>query len=164
MDLIFENSPILRQPCNPVDFSSKFLLFDPEELARNMIDTMRVRRGLGLAAPQVGLLYRLFVMGDETQAIACFNPEILETSSETFLDQEGCLSYPNLWLSIARPTWIIVKYQDATGKEQQSRFELIWSRCFSHELEHLDGVCFIDKVSKLKLDMAKKRRLKQTKG
>jgi peptide deformylase len=162
MELIFENSPILRQVCKPVDFNA--FEFDPEQLKRDMTGIMRFRRGLGLSAPQVGLLSRVFVMGSENQSAIFFNPEIIKTSTETFLDQEGCLSFPGLWLNISRPNWIIVKYHDETGKDQESKFEMTWSRCFTHELEHLDGICFIDKVSKLKLDMAKKRRLKQLKN
>lgn len=135
------------------------------QLEYDMIEFMKANKGIGLAANQIGLGVRVFVMGSDVmpdlpKPFALFNPEILESSEETILDQEGCLSFPGLWLTIKRPAWVKVKYQDSKGIEHETKFEGLMSKCFQHELDHLNGVCFIDKVSKLKLQLAIKKQRK----
>jgi peptide deformylase len=138
---------------------------DAELLERNMIEFMIANRGIGLAANQIGLTKRIFVMGSETHTdfplpFAIFNPVITETSKEMILDQEGCLSYPGIWLQIKRPKWIVASYQDSQENHKEIKLDDYPSKCFQHELDHLDGVCFVDKVSKLKLNLAYKKARK----
>ena len=133
-----------------------------ELLELTMIDFMSKNKGIGLAANQIGLTKRVFVMGSNNiegfpLPFAVFNPKILESSQELSLDQEGCLSYPNLWLNIKRPEMIVVEYQTSKGDTITAEMNGLISRCFQHELDHLDGVCFVDKVSKLKLQLAMKK-------
>lgn len=135
---------------------------DAEQLESAMIDFMIKNRGIGLAANQIGLTKRVFVMGSYNiqgfpQPFALFNPVILESSQETILDQEGCLSYPGLYLSVKRPSWIRVAYQNSKGDAIEARLSGYLAKCFQHELDHLNGVCFVDKVSKLKLQLAMKK-------
>lgn len=132
-----------------------------------MIDIMKINNGIGLAANQLGISKRVFVMGHETnpdfpKPFALFNPEILEQSTHEVLDQEGCLSFPGVWLSVKRPEWVKVKYFDSSGTEHTDQYHGYVSKCFQHELDHLNGVCFVDKVSKLKLQLALKKQRKNT--
>jgi peptide deformylase len=133
-----------------------------EELERAMCDFMTANHGIGLAANQIGITKRVFVIGSYNiegfpTPFAVFNPKILESSKEQLLDKEGCLSYPDLWLSVKRPAVIQVEYQDSKGNFHEVAMSGLIARCFQHELDHLDGICFIDKVSQLKLQLAMKK-------
>lgn len=135
---------------------------DPIEIEKSMIDFMIENKGIGLAANQIGLNKRVFVMGSYNipgfpQPFALFNPKILEASENLILDKEGCLSFPGLFLTIKRPDWVVVEYQDSSGNTIEAKFDGYLSKCFQHELDHLDGICFIDKVSKMKLQLAMKK-------
>jgi peptide deformylase len=151
--------PSLTEVSTPWDFSCDG---DAVELESAMIDFMIKNKGIGLAANQIGLTKRVFVMGSYTipgfpTPFALFNPVILERSQDLVLDQEGCLSYPDLYLSVKRPNWVRVAYQNSKGDTIEAKFTDYLSKCFQHELDHLDGVCFVDKVSKLKLQLAMKK-------
>ena len=135
---------------------------DAELLELTMIDFMSKNKGIGLAANQIGLTKRVFVMGSNNiegfpLPFAVFNPKIIESSQELCIDQEGCLSYPGLWLNVKRPERIVVEYQTSKGDIITAEMSGLIARCFQHELDHLDGVCFVDKVSKLKLQLAMKK-------
>jgi peptide deformylase len=88
---------------------------------------------------------------------ALFNPRIIEASTEMILDQEGCLSYPGLFLTVKRPSWVVAEYQNSRGDTIEAKFEGYLAKCFQHELDHLDGICFVDKVSQMKLNLAMKK-------
>ena len=135
---------------------------DADLLESSMIDFMIKNKGIGLAANQIGLTKRVFVMGSYSiegfpEPFAVFNPRILNFSAEEELEKEGCLSYPGLWLSVKRPKTIIAEYQTSKGDLITCEMSGLIARCFQHELEHLNGVCFVDKVSKLKLQLAMKK-------
>jgi peptide deformylase len=133
-----------------------------EQLEKSMIDFMIEANGIGLAANQIGIIKRVFVMGSNNipgfpVPFAIFNPRIVEASTEMITDQEGCLSYPGLFLTVKRPSWIVAEYQNAKGDTIEARFDGYLAKCFQHELDHLDGICFVDKVSPLKLNLAMKK-------
>lgn len=135
---------------------------DAKQLEKDMIEFMLNNRGIGLAANQIGLTKRVFVMGSYSipgfpEPFAIFNPKILEVSEEKILDQEGCLSYPGLYLNIKRPAWIRAAYQDSEGTVHEVKIDGYLSKCFQHEYDHLNGVCFVDIVSPLKLKLAMKK-------
>lgn len=135
---------------------------DPELLEKEMCDFMIKNNGLGLAANQIGLTKRVFVMGsyrtpNYPEPFALFNPRIIESSKELVLDQEGCLSYPGLYLNIKRPAWVVGEYQNSKGDIVEAKFDGYLAKCFQHELDHLNGVCFVDIVSPLKLKLAMNR-------
>jgi peptide deformylase len=141
---------------------------DAVALERAMCDFMVENHGIGLAANQIGLTKRVFVIGSSNIAgfpapFACFNPQILEVSKEQINYKEGCLSYPDLWISINRPAVIKVEYQDSLGNIHEAAMSGLIARCFQHELDHLDGICFVDKVSSLKLQLAMKKLRKKRK-
>lgn len=134
-----------------------------EILELAMIDFMSKNKGIGLAANQIGLTKRVFVIGSRNiegfpLPFAAFNPKILESSQELAIDQEGCLSYPGLWLNVKRPERIVAEYQTSKGDTITAEMSGLIARCFQHELDHLNGVCFVDKVSRLKLQLALKKQ------
>ena len=134
---------------------------DRVELKENLIDTMYEYKGLGLSASQCGILERVFVMYDnflERKTIACFNPQVVISSPETIIMDEGCLTYPGLWLKVRRPKTVDVIFEDENGESQKRKYSGLEARVFQHEMDHMDGTDFTQKVSKLKLDMSKKRR------
>ena len=155
--LVKENDEVLRQQATPWDFNVDG---DPAELIRQMVKTMMENNGIGLAAPQVGILKRIFVMGNDQRLFVCINPELIEGQGE-YMEQEGCLSFPNLWLNVKRYEKVKVRYYNAIGEEIITDLEGIIGRVFQHERDHLDGVCFDTRVGKLSLEMAKNRRKKK---
>ncbi len=135
---------------------------DAELFEKHMCEFMLANNGIGLAANQINITKRVFAIGSKNISgfplpFAVFNPKILEVSKETVLDKEGCLSYPGLFLMVKRPDWIIAEYQDSKGNVKEIKVDGYLSKCFQHEYDHLDGVCFVDKVSQLKLQLAMKK-------
>ena len=165
--LIEEASKVLRTP--PPEFDFENPPEDPKEIAKNLGEAMDKFGGLGLSANQVGLPYRIFVMrtmheGDEEPTnIAYFNPEITRVSQETESLKEGCLSFPDLFLMIKRSKTIEFKYQDEEGEEHTVMMEGLGARCVQHEVDHLNGILFLQRASKLKLERALKARPKERK-
>lgn len=156
--LLDENDIRLRQ--SPAKF-----IFTSIELAKDMADklfeTMIEHNGIGLSANQVGINMQFFVMGSADSARRyVFNPEILEISDDEVLIKEGCLSFPGMFLPIKRPSWIKVRYQNEFGEIQIETFTGLTARVFLHEFDHMMGKVFTEKVSKLKLDLANKKRAK----
>ena len=141
---------------------------DRKELSKVMYDTMVKYGGIGLSANQVGLPFRMFVMGghpkiDDGRVRAVFNPLINDVSQGTSNMKEGCLSFPFLFLSINRPKWCSVKYTDENGKEVEEVMHGMNARVFQHENEHMNGYVFTDLVSKFKLERAEEARKKMMK-
>jgi peptide deformylase len=146
--------PVLRKKAKPIE------LVDAElrRLMDDMLATMYDAPGIGLAAPQVGVLWRLIVMDpakDEAPKtpIVMVNPEILARSEEMRVHEEGCLSIPEFTAEIERPAKTRVSFIDREGKKQEMELEGIWSTLVQHEIDHLNGVLFIDYLSRLKRDM-----------
>ena len=158
MKLVEEKSKFLREICPDFNFGDKNL--NPKKIAEGMFKIMIEENGLGLAAPQIGETHRVFVMGLEGEEFICFNPEVLEESDEQELNEEGCLSFPGLYVKVKRPKKIKARYQDEKGEMHERELEDLWARCFLHELDHLNGIVFVDKVGKVALDLAKRRRKK----
>jgi peptide deformylase len=149
----------LVQPSTPWDFAADR---DAEQLEKDLCNFMIAAGGIGLAANQIGMTKRVFVMGSNNipgfpTPFALFNPRIIEASAEIVLDQEGCLSYPGLFLTVKRPAWVIAEYQDSQGNTKEIKIDGYLAKCFQHELDHLDGICFVDKVSQMKLNLAMKK-------
>ena len=152
--------PILRQPCVPVKFDT------PEDLKRNhflafsMAETLAKYEGLGLSANQVGLKEKVCAVNMGEQIWTLFNPEIIESSLTTAKYQEGCLSYPGLYIHVNRPDHIKVRFQGMNGDFVEQEFDGLTAVVVQHEIDHLNGVMYTDKVSSIKLEQAK-RKVKQ---
>lgn len=158
LGLVDEKSQVLRVKSLPWDFNG-----DKEStiLTAAMTRIMQKHKGMGLAANQVGIPYRAFVMGEEGQKFwSCFNPEIVERRGSILKESEGCLSFPNLLLDIERNSVILVRYSTAAGELVEEELTGKWARCFQHELDHIDGICFDKRVSRLALGIAERKRAK----
>jgi peptide deformylase len=125
--------------------------------------TMKLYNGVGLSANQCGIMQRVFVIGTEHFQIACINPKVIAKSEEISKDNEGCLSFPAMFLKVERPTWVDVEFYDETGALKQIRMEGLTARCFLHELDHMNGVKFIDHAGPLAIQMARQRQDKMVK-
>jgi peptide deformylase len=125
--------------------------------------TMKLYNGVGLSANQCGIMQRVFVIGTEHFQIACINPKVVAKSEELSKDNEGCLSFPAMFLKVERPTWVDVEFYDETGAFKQIRMEGLTARCFLHELDHMNGVKFIDHAGPLAIQMARQRQDKMVK-
>ena len=128
-----------------------------QNIANVLFEKMKRLGGVGLSANQVGLDVRVFVMGLGETKIAVFNPIIIRYSKIEELFNEGCLSYPGIMLSIKRPTKITATYQDETGNIVEQEFNGLTARIFQHEYDHMNGTDYTHRVSKFKLDFAKKK-------
>jgi peptide deformylase len=154
--------PILRQRANEVAEISEVT----RQLIRDMFETMYAEEGVGLAAPQVGIGERVIVIDpqqDDLPAFALINPEIVEASKETEKGEEGCLSIPGLRELVERSVSVMVRGLTPEGEARELNLEGLPARIIQHEVDHLDGVLFIDRVSSLKRKMllAKWQKLKQ---
>ena len=137
-------------------------------LSRDLIDTMYEADGVGLAAPQLGINKRIFVMDcsgedEDKDCRVVINPEIGHESEELGLHKEGCLSIPGITEEISRPKIIKVVYQDLNGGLQRHSYDGLWSTCFQHELDHLNGKLFIDHLRPMKKILVKNKLKKSSK-
>ncbi len=158
--------PVLKQTASPVSVVDDALRAQMDRMLTAMYDAP----GIGLAANQVGLLNRVIVMDiaqreeEETRdPIVMVNPEIIWESEEPSLWEEGCLSIPGQYADVERPLQVQVRYLDYNGKVKESSFEGLGSHCVQHEIDHLNGVLFIDHLSALKRNMLLKRYRKTQK-
>jgi len=154
--------PVLRKKAAPIERVDAALL----KLADDILATMYDAPGIGLAAPQVGILRQLIVMDpsrheEAKQPLIMVNPVILERGAEMRTHEEGCLSIPDFTAEIERPAMTRVSYIDTKGKQREKTLEGIWSTLVQHEIDHLNGILFIDYLSRLKRDMIVKKFAKQ---
>ena len=139
---------------------------DRQKIVEDLTTAMEKNQGIGLSANQIGILERVFIMYSDVKSrevMACFNPKIITESEETVVMGEGCLTYPGLWLDIARPEGIEVEFEDVNGDTQQKALFGLECRIFQHEFDHMEGTNFTKIVSRMKLDRALKRREKMRK-
>ena len=156
MKLVPETDPVLKTKAQAFDFSNPQT--EPNQLVLDMLALMTEEHGMGLAAPQVGISLRLFIMKTtEGKIIECFNPEVVSVSTETERALEGCLSFPNLWLKVNRPLSVNAKFFDKSGVLVNETFDNLNARCYLHEIDHVDGKCFVDMVGPLALQTARKK-------
>ncbi len=165
--ILIHPDPRLKKVCDPVPQIDD----EVRALATDMLETMYRAPGIGLAAPQVGVNARLLVMDcsrreDETstpEPMCLINPEIVHQSDEKAEYEEGCLSIPDIFANVTRPSGVRVSYIDRDGEPQERDFEGIWSVCVQHEIDHLNGKLFIDYLNAMRRTMitAKMKKLKR---
>ena len=148
----------LRAVADPIDAVDD----DIKTLAKDMLDTMYDAPGIGLAAPQIGVMKRIVVMdlakeGEKPEPMVLINPEITKVSDTVQTTEEGCLSIPELYYDVERPDAVTVKYTDLDGNEVTKDADGKLAVCIQHELDHLDGVLYIDYLSRLKRDRVIKK-------
>ncbi len=160
--ILIHPDPRLKKVCDPVDDLSDEL----RQLADDMLETMYDAPGVGLAAPQVGKLHRLIVLdcvkdeGEEPRPLVMFNPEVIASSDETNVYEEGCLSIPDQYADVTRPKVVDVSWIDRDGNPQQETFDGLWATCVQHEIDHLNGKLFIDYLKPLKRQMITRKMQK----
>jgi peptide deformylase len=138
---------------------------DLRRLVRDMFETMYQAPGIGLAAPQIGVLQRLVVIdvaeGEERHPMALVNPEIVWRSDQLATAEEGCLSLPNQFAEVTRPEAIRLRFSDEHGQEREIEADGLLARCIQHEVDHLDGILFVDHLSALRRNMILRKLAKR---
>lgn len=158
MNIIKFPDPILREQMPAFDFENPPM--DPKTLEKEMLEFMYARDGIGLAANQVGVRARVFVMGhkDNPEAgMAFFNPIIVANTEKVEDLEEGCLSFPGVYVKIKRPSAIKARWQNSSGEWEEGEFDGYNCKCFLHEFDHLEGITYQDRVSTLKWALAAKK-------
>lgn len=156
-DLVASNDPILKQEMPRFNFKDPPM--DPHEIAHILAQTMIKNEGYGLSANQVGLPYRVFVVIGNP-ILCCFNPRIVDVSEDVLTMEEGCLSYPDLYVKIKRPQVIRIRYTQPDGETVTKQYQDLTARVMQHEIDHLNGICHLDRANKYHINQAKKKREK----
>ncbi len=149
--ILIHPDPRLKKPCAPVNAISGEI----RALADDMLATMYDAPGIGLAAPQVGVMLRVLTMDcmkapEPPRPMVLINPEILWSSPDTSTYEEGCLSIPDQYADVTRPAEVRVRWTDLEGAVQEESFTGLWATCVQHEIDHLDGKLFIDYLGPIK--------------
>lgn len=163
--IIIIPDPLLRQVSKPVERVDS----DLTHLIDDMLETMYDAPGIGLAAVQVAVPRRLLVIdvskeGEDKQPLVFINPEIIRSSEDRSVYEEGCLSIPDYYAEVERPAAVTVKHLDRHGKEQTTEADGLLATCLQHEIDHLNGILFIDHISRLKREMVIKKFSKAAKS
>jgi len=167
MKLVEETNLILRQKCDPFDFNEPIM--DPYELSEGLQKVRKDGAGVGLAAPQVGINTQALVIGMgnfETEGTedynqVFFNPNILSMGEETMYMMEGCLSYPGLFVKVKRPTEIVLEWWTEEDTRCEEKFSGMTSRILQHEVDHLNGITFLQRAQRFHLEKAKRDKKMQ---
>lgn len=158
MNIVKFPDTILRERIPEFDFSNPS--HDPQQLEKDMLEMMYQHGGIGLAANQVGERVRMFVMGHKDRpddGMAFFNPVVVANTKDVQDLEEGCLSFPGIFVKIKRPTAIKARWQNSKGETMEGEFTGYECKCFLHELDHLEGIVFQDRVSTLKWALSVKK-------
>ncbi|MBV2358903.1 peptide deformylase [Thalassococcus sp. CAU 1522] len=160
--ILIHPDPRLKTVCDPVSDMSD----DLRALADDMLETMYDAPGIGLAAPQVGVLSRLIVLdcikeeGAAPRPLVMANPRVIAASDDTNVYEEGCLSIPDQYADVERPKVVEVEWMDRDGKLRRETFDGLWATCVQHEIDHLDGRLFIDYLKPLKRQLITRKMVK----
>lgn len=161
LELVKSDSSILKQKCESFDFETP--QYDPEKLAEDLKESMIQHRGIGLSACQVGISLRVFAVGDPNDPeniTVMFNPRIVDYSDDAVLIEEGCLSYPGMFIKIKRSNSIRLRYYNKNGEIVTQAYDSIPARAIQHEYDHMDGITFHSRASGFHLDQAKRQKKK----
>ena len=152
-DILIHPDPRLKKPCEPI----AAVTAEISALAADMLETMYDAPGIGLAAPQIGVMKRLIVMDcikdGPPEPMALLNPHVLWSSEDLGSYEEGCLSIPDQYAEVKRPSSVKVGWMDLDGNPQERLFDGLWATCVQHEIDHLNGKLFIDYLGPLKRQM-----------
>lgn len=163
MELLKGSDPLLKQMCPEFNFETGHVMdngtvIHAKELFEFLRDKMIEHKGVGLSAPQLGIMTRVFVIGNPNSAseiIGVFNPLIVNYDEETVVYEEGCVSYPGLFIKIKRPRGIRVRYRGWNGEADTVRYEGYTARVFQHEYDHLNGITYQTRANRYHLDQAR---------
>lgn len=155
LHIVPPSHPNFNKELEPFDFNSDV---NRQEIVDQMIEMMQKAGAAGLAANQLGLDHRVFVLNTAPHVLVCFNPKIVFYSEKYAVHEEGCLTFPGFFVKIRRPEWIRVRFYDIDGKIQTESLNGIPARAFQHELDHLDGINYLDRAKKIHIDQAKRKQ------
>jgi len=141
--------------CQSFDFQNP--PFDPIEFSQELVKFMYENNGIGLAANQVGIPYRIFAMRGSPQNFVCFNPRIVQAAAENIILEEGCLSFPGLIVKVKRPRHVRVRFQTPNGDTRTETFIGMTARIFQHEYDHLEGKLYFNRASRYHREIALKK-------
>ena len=166
--ILGSNDPLLRTECLPFSFSEGYTLpngnsLDAHEIFEILKDHMCKYRGIGLSACQLGIMTRMFIMGnpdDKNSIIPIINPNIVNVSDEISYNEEGCISFPGLFIKIKRPNSIRARFANLNGEINTANFSGLSARVFQHEYDHLNGILFTKRASSLNLERARSQQKK----
>lgn len=162
LDIRIAPDPMLKAKARPVTHADADTI---RALVPRMFATMYRAPGIGLAAPQIGTPVRLVVVDlmkdDKSDPITLINPEVVATSDETATREEGCLSLPGMYADITRPARVKVRYLDEAGGRKEVEADGLLAACLQHEIDHLNGILFVDHLSSLKRNMILRRLAKE---
>jgi peptide deformylase len=164
LDILPDHHPMLHKPAEKFNFNEPPM--DATELFQNLKDTLIANKGLGLSAPQVGIPYQAFVIGDyrnPDSIFSVFNPVLVDIGDDVLLE-EGCITYPGLFVKINRPGVVKTRFAGHNGQVDTIKFNGFTARAFLHEYDHLQGITFVHRASALQLDRAKKQKKKLDKA
>lgn len=154
MELIHYTNKLLTEVCQEFDFEAAPL--DPVEFSKDLVKTMRDLGGIGLAANQVGYPYRVFAMRSDPNKVM-FNPKLVHSSAELISLEEGCLSFPGLYVTVTRPRHVRVRYTQPNGETITELFTGMSARVVQHEMDHLDGILFYNRANRYHRELALKK-------
>ena len=164
--ILTEPNKVLRQKSLPVENVDKNI----QILMDDMLETMYAAPGVGLSAPQVGVTRRVIVCDvsredEDPRPLKLINPEVIEASEELIVAEEGCLSFPEHFAEVKRPNHVLLRYLDEFGEQKQIDANGLLSTCLQHEIDHLEGILFVDYLSPLKRNiiLRKMKKLKKQK-
>lgn len=152
LKLVSSADPVLTTPCKEFDFDDP--PFDPTEFAKNLVKFMYESNGIGIAANQVGIPYRVFAMRGHPENFVCYNPKIVQPSEMSIELEEGCLTYPGLLVKITRPQHIRVRFSTPNSETITRQYTGLTARIFQHELDHLNGEIFYNKANRFHREQA----------
>jgi len=164
LPILIAPNPILKKVATPVDDVND----DIRTLLDDMMETMYAAPGIGLAAPQVGVSVRVLVIdisptGDAPTPLKIINPEIIDKSADINKYEEGCLSFPDQYAEVKRPSEVVVSYLNELGEKCEISADGLFATCIQHEIDHLNGIVFVDHVSTMKRGMIMRKLKKQQK-
>jgi peptide deformylase len=160
MNLVLEDNPVLKQNVSANDIDWNFI----RAHLKSLLNIMDANSGMGLASTQLGISQPFFVTNGKFLPNCICYPKILHVSEQTQLQIEQCLSFPGLKLRVLRPIEVVVEFQDIEQQTHQRTLGGLAARLFQHETDHLNGICFVDRVAKLSLKMALERRKKNARA
>ena len=160
--ILLHPDPRLKKVCAPV----AEITDDLRSLADDMLETMYDAPGIGLAAPQLGVMSRMIVLdcvkgeGETPRPMVMINPEVVGASDEVNVYEEGCLSLPDHYAEVTRPEAVEVRWTDADGRAHHAGFDGLWATCVQHEIDHLNGKLFIDHIGAMRRQMITRKMVK----
>lgn len=158
LPLYDENHPMLKQAIP--EYTQKLPNANMSKLVAQLKMTMKKHGGVGLSANQCGVFERVFIIGTDYFQIACINPKIVAHSEEIVREKEGCLSYPGLMMGVPRHIWVDVEFTNEEGVVKQMRLDGVTARCYQHELDHMNGIRYTDKVGPVTIQLARQKQAK----